>query len=315
MQKQQIKGNEILIVGNSEDSFERIQKEILPYGQPGTVDFTGGEETPESSFPNKTNSEIVATKCNAKYQKHKTGLIITEEMHSSQEQESSDESSESSDDSSGSSNSDSDSGSTSESSDRNSMWRPNGDTSMISIEKKKVPEIERKETPGSQKVISSTHSPKLDFISKSNMDQVAKAPLLKDEGIGMNLISQVPLFDSDEGAGQVGTGESDDPFMFIGKKPLCNSDEEVAMGDSGNEFKFLGDKAMMVESVENINKPTVQSLVGSKSSAVKKIDPQTFQFNEMTPPVGSESEIIYRTSPSNGSGGGGYKYLGQRSMI
>jgi hypothetical protein len=147
-QQQQIKGNEILIEGNSEDSFERIQKEVSPSGQTGKVDFTGGEERPESSFPIKSSSEIVASKCKDKYQKHKTGLIITEEMRSSQEQESSGDSSESSYDSSESSNSDSDSGTTTESSDRNSMWRPNGDTSMISEHAKPSGELDRKDTPG-----------------------------------------------------------------------------------------------------------------------------------------------------------------------
>jgi hypothetical protein len=162
VQQQQIKGNEILIEGNSEDSFERIQKEISPSGQTGKIDFTGGEERPESSSPIKTSSEIVASKSKDKYEKHKTGIIITEEMHSSQEQESSDESSESSDDSSESSNSDTDSGTTTESSDQNSMWRPNGKTSMTSEDAKRSGELDRNETVGlrtSEPLISRSQAP------------------------------------------------------------------------------------------------------------------------------------------------------------
>jgi hypothetical protein len=144
---------------------------------------------------------------------------------------------------------------------------------------------------------------------------LAKALPKNNAGSGINLIGNMPLFDSEEELPQVVQSESAGPFMFIGKKPLCDYDENIEMEESAGSLEFLGDNARMVESTESFHKPTSTSLVGGKGSTVKKVDVQTFQFTETTPPVESEPEIKDRTNTSNGSGCGNYKFLGRRSMI
>jgi hypothetical protein len=144
---------------------------------------------------------------------------------------------------------------------------------------------------------------------------LAKASPKKNEASGMNLIGNMPLFDWEKKLPREAQSESAGPFVFIGKKPLCDSWGNIEVGEKAESFEFLGDNARMVESTESFHKPNSASLVAGIGSTVKKVDVQTFQFNETIPPVESQTEIKDKTNTSVGSGSGNYKFLGQRSMI